>query len=133
MSTWFECINHFRKTGKKRKSTFTVMDANKYEYVYSDLYLGSQGMIKILVKHVELSCSYSTKDGLFVNIQSKSPYRVLFNFIDGSYFINDTSKDQYYALISSLFELKNESSKYNYTCVFDRLESIMYRYICKQF
>lgn len=136
MKIWFECIKLLRRKQNNQLSLFATLDADKYQYTYSDLYLGAQAIIRIPVQHIEILFQYSVKDGIIVKLKSCDPYQVLFSFIDGAYYINDLPKEKYDVLIEKLLGLRREQEtckQVTYEQAFERLERIMYSYFIEYY
>lgn len=133
MRIWFECIKPFRDKSKTKASPFLGLNRSKYQYSYSEVYLGAKGKVTCLDKKIEFFMSFSVRDGILVKIRKKQPYRVLFHYVDGAYYTNDEANIMYEQLINAFSMLKNEAKYYHHMEVYEKLEAIIYNFIIMYF
>lgn len=122
--TWFKCIKRQSKNKTLRTSPF--VKANDCDYSYESLYLGAKGTAKFHSQNLFLQMSYSVRDGILINIKNNKPYKVLFDYIDGRYLINDYNDEEYKSLVESLVVLNEKTEKQDYVQFYDELEKIVY-------
>lgn len=87
--------------------------------------LGFKGRLR--ASNLDLQFSYSIRDGIFVNIKSVSPWKVLFEYADGSCLMNSTAQ-RYSELLAALKQLQETESKLDYPEVYTRLERIIWEH-----
>ena len=126
MRIWCKCIKKIHPDKKIRKSLFINIENS--DYSYSEVYLGAKGILNIYSQDLVLVMSYSVRDGILVNIKKKHPYRVLFDYVDGAYYINDDSNKTYDHLVELLSVLKKQVVNH-YMDIYEKLESIMFEFI----
>jgi len=131
MRIWCKCINRIQPKKRIHNSPFSNLDNSNYSY--SQVYLGAKGIVHIYPQNLVLSMSYSAKDGIFVNIKKNRPYHVLFDYVDGAYYINDDRYEEYEHLAKLLFTLKNEISSHHHTEVYENLEATMFDFITNHY
>jgi hypothetical protein len=131
MKIWSPCTKMFGRQTSKRESMFTNMGGFQCQYSYSQMYLGAKSKVIFAENQTEVLMSYSIKDGVLVKIKRNKPYRVLFEYIDGSYVVNDEIERGYAQLVETLNSIKNESSNNHHLKVYDSVEEIMYRFLEK--
>lgn len=91
-------------------------------YQVSPIYLGYKGELR--TGNLRLELSYSARDGIFVSIKSLAPWKVFFEYADGSCMINDESS-QYSDLLASLNRLRKNERERGDLEVYKRLEEIV--------
>ena len=89
--------------------------------------------MNIYPQDLVLSMSYSVRDGILVNIKKNRPYQVLFDYVDGAYYINDDSRGGYDHLVECLSALKNQIKSHHYMVVYENLEAIMFRFVANYY
>lgn len=127
MKIWFNCFD-FLNRKKKKTLLLCGLPQSKYQYSYSEMYLGAKGKVRCLEKGVEFSISFSVRDGMLAKIKVIQPYRVLFDYVDGAYFINDEIVSKYEWLIDEFSKLRKEKNL-NYPKIYEKMEEIVY--ICE--
>lgn len=133
MGIWCECIKWVQKPNKKWKSPFTDLDFPNCTYTYSKIYLGSKAKVCLCDKKIEFNFSFSVRDGILVKINCNQPYRVLFHYVDGSYYINDDSNIDYKRLIESLSVIRNDTFMHHQREIYAKLEETMFDFIAVSF
>lgn len=133
MRIWCKWMKPFRGKSKTKASPFLDLNQSKYQYSYSEVYLGAEGKVTCLDKKIEVFMSFSVRDGIWVKIRKKQPYQVLFNYADGAYYTNDETNIEYEQLINAFSILKNETKDYHYMEVYEKLEAIIYNFIIMYF
>lgn len=131
MRIWCKCINRIQPDKRVHYSPFINLDNS--DYSYSQVYLGAKGIVNIYPQDLVLSMSYSERDGILVNIKRNRPYHVLFDYVDGAYYINDDSYRGYDHLLELLSALKNQINSHHHTVVYEELEAIMFRFIASNY
>lgn len=131
MRIWYKCINRIQPDKRIHNSPFINLDNS--DYSYSQVYLGAKGIVNIYPQDLVLSMSYSVRDGILVNIKRKRPYQVLFDYVDGAYYINDDSQRGYDHLVELLSALKNQIKSHHHTVVYENLEAIMFNFIANYY
>lgn len=129
MRIWFKCIKRERQRKVTYDSPFVNLDNS--DYSCSELYLGVKSVVNIYHTNMVLLMSYSERDGILIKIKQNCPYQVLFDYVDGAYFINDESSRRYDQLIESLSTLKNQTSHHHNMEIFEKLETIMFEFADK--
>ena len=131
MRIWCKCINRIQPDKRIHNSPFINLDNSSYSY--SQVYLGAKGIVNIYPQDLVLSMSYSVRDGILVNIKKNRPYQVLFDYVDGAYYINDDSRGGYDHLVERLSALKNQIKSHHYMVVYENLEAIMFRFVANYY
>ena len=129
MRIWFKCIKRERQRKVTYDSPFVNLDNS--DYSCSELYLGVKSVVNIYHTNMVLLMSYSERDGILIKIKQNCPYQVLFDYVDGAYFINDDSSRRYDQLVESLSTLKNQTSHHHNMEIFEKLETIMFEFADK--
>lgn len=127
MRIWCKCIN--RNQSDKRPHNSTFMNLNNSDYSYTHEYLGAKGIVNIHPQDLALHMSYSVRDGICVKLKRNRPYRVLFDYVDGTYYINDDSDRGYFHLVEQLSALKEQTKTCHYETVYQNLEEIMFGFV----
>ncbi len=133
MGIWCKCIERFQKLNRKCESPFLNLNSPNCIYTYSRIYLGSKAKVYLCEKKMEFLFSFSVRDGILVKIKCNQPCRVIFDYVDGSYYINDNSNIDYKRLIELLSAIRNETYKRHQQQTYDKLEKIMFDFISSQF
>lgn len=108
-------------------STSTVdlrSNANIVGYSTENVYLGRKGKVITNNGMQEISIYYSERDGIGWKLKNYKPYKILFDYNDGAYYINDTSAEKYTELILKLNLLKRTACKQHYNKAYAQLEEI---------
>lgn len=66
--------------------------SNGYNYTHRDIDFGEEGKLMTPDRNATIQWFYTYRDGIFVQIKHLSPYSIVFELFDGSYFIN--TKDE---------------------------------------
>lgn len=131
MKIWLNCFN-FPNSKKRKMLPLCGLPQSKYQYSYSEMYLGAEGKVRCLEKGVEFFISFSVRDGMQAKIKMTQPYKVLFDYTDGSYFINDEIASKYEWLIDEFSKLRKEKNL-NYSEIYEKMEEIVYMFIITNF
>ena len=131
MRIWCKCINRIQPDKRIHNSPFINLDNS--DYSYSQVYLGAKGVANLYSQDLVLSMSCSARDGILVNIKKNRPYQVLFDYVDGAYYINDDGHKGYNHLIELLSALKNQIASHHHTVVYENLEAIMFEFIANYY
>lgn len=123
MSIWLKCINN-RITRRKIFRPSFLDSSNVLSYKTTSLYLGKEGYIYLKSCTLEIYIHYSERDGLEWRSKSKNPYKILFEYNDGSYYINDSMESKYTVLIQALDLLSSRAHNQHYRQTYEQLERI---------
>ncbi len=104
---WFHAFKAHLRCAKSAKLLDVAIPPGFDSYQVSPIYLGYKGELRAGSLRLELA--FSARDGIFVNIKSLAPWKVFFEYADGSCMINDEAA-QYSNLLASLNQLR-ESEK----------------------
>ena len=129
MQIWCKCIKRESQHKVTYSSPFVNLDNS--DYSCTELYLGAKSVVNIYHRNLVLLMSYSVRDGILINIKQNCPHQVLFDYVDGAYFINDDSSRRYDQLVESLSTLKNQATHHHHTETFEKLEAIMFEFTDK--
>ena len=108
MQIWYECIN-FIKRWKQRKSLncIRVRIINGYKYTWQDIDFGKAGVLSSPDDNIIIKFNYTYRDGIYVQIKRKAPYRIIFEYFDGAYYFNmDQGKQENRLTMGNLGKLK---------------------------
>lgn len=133
MEIWYNCIKWLKKINKKWESPFQNIDSPNYTYTYSKIYLGSKAKVCLCDRKIEINFSFSVRDGILIKIKCNQPYRVLFHYVDGSYYINDGSNINYKRLIELLSAIRNDALIHPQQEIYRKLEETMFDFITVSF
>ena len=89
MQIWLTCINFF-KHWKPKKSLYCIQTEiiNGYQYTWQDIDFGKEGLLISLDDNIIIKFHFTYRDGIFVQIKRRVPYRIFFEYFDGAYFFN---------------------------------------------
>ena len=76
---------------------------------------------------------YSVRDGILVKIKSKNPYKILYEYIDGTSLVLDKKNRGYGELTETLNSLKEECEKRFHLEVYNQLENEVYNFLVREF
>lgn len=125
MSIWSKCINKRNGTNQAEvPNSNLINNPHVLTYKCSPLYLGKEGVITLKSGTREIYIHYSEKDGLGWIFKSLIPYKVLFSYNDGAYYINDSTRNKYSDLILQLDLLKTNAHNQHFSRSFAQLEII---------
>lgn len=125
MSIWSKCINKRNGTNNPKDSNSNLFNNPQVlTYKCLPLYLGKEGTITLKSGTHEIYIHYSEKDGLEWKFKNLIPYKVLFSYNDGAYYINDSTETQYSELIIQLDSLKVKAHNQHFSQSFAQLEMI---------
>lgn len=119
---WFHAFKAHLRCAKSAKLLDVATPPGFDSYQVSPIYLGYKGELRAGSLRLELA--FSARDGIFVNIKSLAPWKVFFEYADGSCMINDESA-QYSNLLASLNQLRESEKEWNALEVYKRLEKIV--------
>ena len=131
MRIWCKCIKRNQPSKGNLNSPFINLENS--DYLYSELYLGAKGIVNIYPQNLVLLLSYSVRDGIIINIKKIRPYQILFDYIDGAYYINDDSNRGYAHLVERLSDLSKQATKYHHLEIFRKLEQIMFGFVTNNY
>lgn len=120
---WFGCTNRanrdaqlaFKKTG--------------FAYQIKETNLGFEGSLDEIGGNIKIVLSYTVRDGMFVNIKVLNPWKIIFEYSDGAYFVNDPNVKRYDKLIKALKNLQASKDKGNYCRIYAQLELIVLEHL----
>lgn len=121
---WFHAVKAHLPCAKSAKLLDVETPPGFDSYQVSPIYLGYKGELR--TGNLRLELSYSARDGIFVSIKSLAPWKVFFEYADGSYMINDKT-ERYSDLLASLNQLRESEKERNDLEVYKRLEEIVLR------
>lgn len=119
---WFHAVKARLRCAKSAKPLDVETPPGFDSYQVSPIYLGYKGELR--TGNLRLELSYSARDGIFVSIKSLAPWKVFFEYADGSCMINDESA-QYSDLLASLNQLRENEKERDDLEVYKRLEEIV--------
>ena len=129
MRIWCGCTKRTQSSRRIDKSPFANQDG--CDYSYSEEYLGAKAIVNIYSQNIVLTMSYSLRDGILVNIKKNCPYRVVFDYVDGSYYVNDNRDGGYGHLAELLLTLGNQTSGNHHMKIYKKLEELMFEFVMK--
>ena len=92
------------------------------QYREKKIYLGYSGELRS--GSLEIQFSSSVRDGILVNIKTVSKWKILFDYCDGNYLIND-DKAKYADLLAKLNQLRESKDKLDDREIYNRLQKIV--------
>lgn len=92
------------------------------QYREKKIYLGYSGELRS--GSLEIQFSSSVRDGILVNIKTVSKWKILFDYCDGNYLIND-DKAKYADLLAKLNQLCEAKDELDDREVYMRLQKIV--------
>lgn len=104
MSTWLKCIKCCKRNNNSSAADLTnsAEEQGIFEYSQEKLYLGTKGILKLNDANHTVIFSYAIHDGIMWKMKRNNPYKVLFEYCDGNYFINNTDKSIFLSLVNEL-------------------------------
>lgn len=134
MLTLFGFFELFRKHKKnKRISLFETTESLQCDYLYSEIYLGTEAKVIFAEGQFETRISYSVRDGILVKIKRNNPYKILYEYIDGRALVLDEKKRGYAELTEKLNILKVGCEKRLHLEVYNELENEVYNFLIREF
>lgn len=133
MQTLFGFFKLFRKHKNKRISLFETKEDFQCDYLYSEIYLGAEAKVTFAEGQFEIRISYSVWDGILVKIKGKNPYKILYEYIDGTSLVLDEKPRGYAELTETLNSLKEECEKRFHLEVYNQLENEVYKFLLREF
>ena len=133
MQTLFGFSKLFRKHKNKRISLFETTEDFQCDYLYSEIYLGAEAKVTFAEGQFEIRISYSVWDGILVKIKGKNPYKILYEYIDGTSLVLDEKPRGYAELTETLNSLKEECEKRFHLEVYNQLENEVYKFLLREF
>lgn len=127
MGMWSKCI---KKCKAGHVSPFA--ESNLFAYTYTRLYLGAKGEAVTANGNLAFLMSFSIRDGIFVKFKRQCPYRVLFDYADGAYYVNDVAERGYDKLIISLLQFQKTPHNDD-AAAYSELEGIVYDFVISAF
>lgn len=135
IKTWFECTNLFRRRIPNEISAFQEELTNRgYSYSCKEVYLGKKGLLISPDGNIIIKWFFTERDGIYLQVKCKQPYRILFEYFDGSYFINDDREEIHIIMSESKLELdklRKELMNYNRENAYCCLERVIMETIVK--
>lgn len=133
MQTLFGFSKLYRKHKNKRISLFETTEDFQCDYLYSEIYLGAEAKVIFAEGQFETRISYSVRDGILVKIKSKNPYKILYEYIDGTSLVLDKKPRGYGELTETLNSLKEECEKRFHLEMYNQLENEVYNFLVREF
>lgn len=128
MQIWCACTRFFKQRASEEINSLQSLIEKGFIYTCEKVYLGKKG------KLVSPDCNniaewfYTERDGIFTQIKRKKPYKILFEYSEGNYFINDDRENVCKSLTElkdNLDRLRNERKANNHVNAYSRVESII--------
>ena len=127
----YECINLTHVPSNR----FQPLIDRGFVYVYQEVYLGGEGEITSPDGNVVIAWTYTQRDGVFVHIKRKHPWRIIFDYCDGNCMCNNDQKifeSLIEALERSLNNLQKKIVKDNHLDIldiYDKLECLIKEFL----
>ena len=131
MRIWCKCIEWLRPKKKVIRSPFVCLE--DVEYSSTEESLGASGTVKIHPQNLVIQMSYTARYGFWVQIKRVHPWKIMFEYMDSTYLVNDENDRGYDNLVESLNRLKQDIKKRANLDVYNALEAIMYDYVVKYY
>lgn len=129
MKAWCKFIKHIKKQDAKGEYLFENLRSKNCNYNCSDIYLGVAGEVFLCNMKTEIDFSFSVKEGTLVKIKQNQPYKILFDYVDGAFYVNDDRNINYNKLSEDLSALKNDTHISEYETIYTKPEEIIYNFI----
>ena len=130
-----ECIK--KKIQRKTEQSIMLSKSREricnFDYYEEDIYLGKNGVLISTNANYKLSFSYSVRDGVFFQFKRHNPYKIIFDFNDGAYILNDNSEYDYSKLLSLLNLLKSNKQEYEDNKIYSELKEVASLFINEYF
>lgn len=120
IQTWFGC------TDNNAQHAFMKLGFN---YHLKETHLGFEGNLDAVNANIKIVLSYTVRDGIFVNIKVLNPWKVLFEYVDGAYFVNDQNAERFDKIIKSLKDLQTQNDQGNYRRIYAQMETIVLKHL----
>lgn len=133
MQTLFSFFKLFKRRKHKRVSLFETSEDFQCDYLYSEIYLGAEAKVIFSDGQFEIKISYSVWDGISVKLKCMYPYKILYEYIDGTSLVLDEKKRGYAELTETLNSLKKECKKRFHLEVYNQLEKEVYNFLVREF
>ncbi len=128
MRIWCPCTKKVKRTESEEMGIIQLLVDQGFVYTCEEIYLGEKGRLVSPDGNIIAEWSYTQRDGISTQIKRKKPYKILFEYFEGNYFINDDRE----SVCKSLTELKdnlemlrNEIKANNHVNSYNRVESII--------
>lgn len=105
-----------------------ILPSGVDEYHVKEIYLGYSGELR--AGNLEICFSCSVRDGVLVNIKTISKWKILFEFCDGNYLIND-DRVKYTNLLAKLKELREMQEELDSPEAYEQLQAIVIEHLAK--
>ena len=104
-------------------SVFQPLVERGYIFTSEDVYLGKKGSLVSPSEKYVVKWFYTERDGAFVQIKCRVPWSIMFEYFDGTYFINCTQEVTVRSLESLYNALEKLRSEFKFM---DRMEEKYY-------
>ena len=129
IKTWFGCIDSSAQNDNVAPLTIDQLATLGIDqYREKKIYLGYSGELDS--GSLEIQFSYSVRDGILVNIKTELKWKILFDYCDGSYLVND-DKAKYEDLLVKLNRLREVKEELDDRAVYKQLQRIVIEHLIK--
>lgn len=104
MEIWRACNKPLKQRESEEASVFQPLVDQGFVYNCEEVYLGKEGMLISPNGNIIINWSYTERDGIFIQIKRTKPYKIMFEYADGNYLLNDDREN----LRQSMTELKDD-------------------------
>ena len=122
------CAGFFKRRESEETGVLHPLVDQGFVYTCKEVYLGKEGTLLSPDGNIIIKWFYTERDGMFVQINRRKPYKIMFEYADGNYFINDDREDirqSMTALKDDLERLREEMKSHRRIDPYGRMESIV--------
>lgn len=100
-----------------------------FHYQVKEVYLGFEGSLDSIDGNMRIILSYTVRDGVFLNIKTLNPWKVLFEYADGAYFSTGANSNEFDGIVEALQNLQSANDTANEHEVYVQMEKIVLAYL----
>lgn len=128
MQIWCACTRLLKRRAPEEIGNLQSLVDQGFVYTCEKVYLGKKGRLVFPDGNNIAEWFYTERDGIFTQIKCKKPYKILFEYSEGNYFINDDRESVFNSLTElkdNLERLRNELKANKHVNAYSRVESII--------
>ena len=128
MKIWCACTKLSKRRASEERGAFQSLVNQGFVYTCEEVYLGKKGVLISPNGNIIVKWFYTERDGMFIQIKRKRPYKIMFEYSDGNYFLNDDReiiRQNITELKNNLERLRDEMESNSHINPYNRMEGVI--------
>ena len=128
MKMWRACTRLSKRRASEESGAFQSLVHQGFVYTCEEVYLGKKGALTSPNGNWIVQWFYTERDGMFIQIKQKRPYKIMFEYSDGNCFLNDdreSIRQNMTEMKDNLERLRDEMESNSHINPYNRKEGVI--------